>query len=683
MQYSNVEDDKSYTATWQDSMPDIAWGTLFLFLGIVLGYYLVIHSALDGSISYPVATLICAYLAFASFTVAHDAGHGSVIRLGSPFKPVETIVGWIASIPLLLVPYRFFQKIHDRHHAFTNDPDRDPDQYTFGDKWYQIALNCLWIPFRYHVLSVTTIRHIKVIRDTYPSTIAYFVVILGLGTVLVQSGYGTELICFALVPNVIAVFVLTMFFDYVPHHPHKSRDRYHDTRIYPGKLLNVLLLGQNYHLIHHMYPRLPWYTYQEVYHQILPDLEAHGAPIEDIGGGIRPGFLKSPNARNVQEDGKSVNMLLKVAEIERLTPDSVSVKFELPDDSTQPERANKRGQRSSTGEAKTRLQYQAGQYITVSKWLAGEQQTRCYSLCVSPNKGELKIGVRQTPNGLMSGFINRELEAGNELVVQGPFGDFVFPPCDTENHGEGQDNKIESLILIAGGSGITPILSIMETALEEAYKPAVHLIYACRSRDSIMFFDQIESLNAANPNALNVTYVIEQNTLEPLGVHGRLDGALLMSLLPDLKFGDKASATGKAEFYICGPEGLKNTVVDTLADNNVNMKCVHIEQSVADVTEPVGDRHRVDIILADGQRQALRVASNQTVLEVAKSEGVKLPHACGNGTCGSCKCKVNSGLIDDIPLSIPGITLDEKSAGYTLACQCRPLGDVSLSEITT
>jgi len=412
------------------------------------------------------------------------------------------------------------------------------------------------------------------------------------------------------------------------------------------------MLGQNYHLIHHMYPRLPWYKYQEVYNQILPYLEANGAPIEDIVGGIRPGFMKSPNANNLLDGGKAVNMVLNVASVDRLTNDAAAVTFQLP-----------------AGET---LHYQAGQYITVSKWLSDEQQTRCYSLCTSPKlsvqNGQLKVGVRHTPKGLVSGFINEALQAGDELIVKGPFGDFVYPP----ERAKGQVAEIDNLVLIAAGSGITPVLSILQTALDESNSSAIHLIYASRSRSSMMFLHQIEVLLASNPKRLKVTYVVEENVALSIGSKGRLDSELLTSLLP---------ASANTEFYVCGPEGLKNMVVETLASKNIHSSRVHVEEFVATVTEPIGELHRVDIKLADGLKHVLDVASNQTVLEVANSEGIKIPHACGNGTCGTCKFKVDEGTVDEISDSIPGITSEERSVGFTLACQCKPLGSIAISEV--
>ena len=162
MANTNTLAANDYKRVWQDYVPDIAWGTVLLFGVYLAGYYVVIDLALSGVIPYALATIFCAYLAYVGFTVMHDAGHGSIVKVGSKYKPLETLMGWMAGIPLLISPFPFFRRIHDRHHAFTNDPDRDPDHYTFGDKWYQVALNCLYIPIRYHWLSVTELRDVKV-----------------------------------------------------------------------------------------------------------------------------------------------------------------------------------------------------------------------------------------------------------------------------------------------------------------------------------------------------------------------------------------------------------------------------------------------------------------------------------------------------------------------------------------
>ncbi len=345
---------------------------------------------------------------------------------------------------------------------------------------------------------------------------------------------------------------------------------------------------------------------------------------------------------------------LTITAVQSLTQDAIMVSFDIPE------------------KLQACFHYQQGQYITLSKWLNGEQQTRCYSLYTSPNtsnnKGELTIGVRHTPDGLVSGFINEELQAGKELIVKGPFGDFVYPPA----YIKGQVKAMDNLVLIAGGSGITPVLSILEAALNESYTSAIHLIYAGRSRESLMFLHQLEVLQANNPDRLNITYVLERNSLISSGIQGRLDRELLMSLLLE---------SANTEFYVCGPEGLKDMVVTTLESQKINSKHIHVEQFVATVTEPAGELHSVKIKLANGLQHVLNVASNQTILEVASAQNIKLPHACGNGTCGTCKCKVDDGVVAEIPDSIPGITSQEKNAGFTLACQSKPMGSVTISEV--
>ncbi len=219
MQTLDVNSSKNYASLWQDHAPDIAWGTIVLFGAYLLAYYFTISSAMDGSLPYLAASLICSGLVFVGFTIMHDAGHGSIIRMGSRFKPAENIMGWVSSLPFVVVPYVFFQKIHDRHHAFTNDPDRDPDHYYLAGSWYGVVLNCLFLPVQYFILATTKMRHIKAIRGTLVSTLVYqYIVFTTLGA-LTYLGYGTEVLYFALIPLPLAVFVIAMTFDYVPHHP--------------------------------------------------------------------------------------------------------------------------------------------------------------------------------------------------------------------------------------------------------------------------------------------------------------------------------------------------------------------------------------------------------------------------------------------------------------------------------
>lgn len=643
MNSTNTECNKNYSGLWKDSIPKVAWGTVCLFLGLVVGYATMIVAIINQSLPYYIVLPVLAYLAFAGFTVMHEAGHGNIFQAGSKWKALETPMGWIASLPLLLMPYRHFQKLHDRHHAFTNDPDRDPDYMANNSTPFHIIFNTLALPIKYLTLVLIKFRHIKVIRGTYFSTAVYLCVVAGILTTLIINIGGEEVVLYLLLPNLIAVFFLAMFFDTIPHFPQQTLGRYHDTRIIIGKRLKWVMLGQNYHLIHHMYPRVPWNKYDEVFDAILPDLEKNGAPIEEAGSLKWPGLFKSKNVVSMQLDGERVNMSLAVESIEHLTSKSVAITFANPEGSP--------------------LKYEAGQYINVSKWLNNEQQTRCYSLCMSPSKGKLKIGVKATEGGLVSNYLNSELKVGDQLIVEGPFGDFSFTSASAEN--------VDELVLIARGSGITPVMAILEKALSENLSESIHLIYANNRLNDIMFMEHLEQLQTQYPKQLKVSHVLGEGPSNWTGPTGYIDDALLTKLL--------SKSLNKAAFYICGPEPMKNAVLDALNKRDISNESIHVEQFVSAIEEPIGELFPVEISLLDGQKHTVEVAGNQTVLQVAKAEGITIPHACGSGTCGSCKMKVNSGSVAPIPETIPGLLPEEQDIGYTLACQCYPESGLKIS----
>lgn len=550
----------------------------------------------------------------------------------------------------MLVPFPLFKRLHDRHHAFTNDPDQDPDHFSFGHKWYQVLLNCFYIPIQYHWLTFTKLKHVDNIRATYPTTIVYFSLVVGALSWIIVSGYIKELIFLLVIPNAVAILVLALFFDYIPHHPHKSIDRYHDSRIYPSRVLNLILLGQNYHLVHHMYPRVPWYKYKEVYEKILPDLEANNAPIEDLAKGIRPKFMRSPNTFKLLDDGRFVKMLLPVSAIKTLTKDSRLIEFQLPKGET--------------------LKFKAGQYIVVRKWIAGKQHSRCYSICNPAGQESLKIAVRAHSNGIMSNYLNHQLSVGDELIIEGPFGDFYYPAT---NKSQNSITEEKQLILIAGGSGITPILAIIETALSKKSCSAIHLLYANRTYESVMFHQHIKNLQKNYPEKFKVTLAISSDTQQQ--TVGRLNHKNLDKWFNEIKH------FNNSDYYICGPKKLNQIVKTVLKHNDIATEKVHSESYTSELEKPQGTLHQVEVRLANGQQIRLPVASNQTVLSVAIDEGLNIPNACGQGTCGTCKLKVLNGRVKPIAHSIPGMTQDEQKAGYTLSCQCLPESDLTLIEI--
>lgn len=650
MSHTSTATSGKYTNLWQDNTPQIAWGSILLFAGYILGYVVLITLTTQQVLPYPVASIFCIYLAYVGFTIVHDAGHGSIIQGGCVLKPIENIMGWISAVPLLLLPYSMFKHIHDRHHAYTNDPERDPDHFSFGKKWYQVVLNCLFIPFQYHIMALTTLRHDPCFNRTYLTSLFYFSVIGSLIALLTINGFGKEIVYLLLIPNIFAVIMLALLFDYLPHHPHKSLARYHNSRIYPSKWLNFLLLGQNYHLIHHLYPKVPWYLYRKVYLLTRPDLISKNAPIEDIYGKVRPRFLHSPYVKLLQPDGGQINQLLSVENIKQLTEDSVSVTFKLPN--------NKQAK------------FKAGQYITLSKCIDSKQITRCYSICSSPTENNLTIAVKAAKNGLMSNFINNDLKPNQELIVKGPLGDFVYPPIHE------QDTNL--LVLIAIGSGITPILSILKTALFTQETIKVKLIYGSKNKENLMFYKELALLTSRFPHRLQIDYVLKNNKTMLEATQGRLNKTMLKTLLADLTLETKNKALAHTDFYLCGAAELKNDLL-TIFNNKLSDDRIHIEHFNQPLTPAQGKLFEVDIKLSHRQSQTIKVASNQTVLEVALANNINIPYGCSSGHCGSCLCKIEQGLTVNICDDVPGISRAEKAAGYVLSCQCQPLENIKIA----
>jgi ferredoxin-NADP reductase/fatty acid desaturase len=640
------------TKTWRDYSTGIAWGTILFFFGIIVAYIGLIGSIYTESISLLSGMLISTLLLYLGFTVVHEAGHGNIAHDVIWMKPIERTMGWFFSIPFLIVPFGLFAKIHDYHHAFTNDPDRDPDHWVIGDTWVDASLRALTLPLNYIVLMMTRFRKDPVISSTHISTLIYFTTTFSIVIGLVMAGYGTELLMLSIIPSFLASFVLGMLFDWIPHTPTRQQGRYQNTRSYLFPGLKFITLGQNYHHIHHLYPRVSWYHYQRVFNLIRPMLEKNNAPIEVLFAKNQPGFGQSLNALQPSSLEGFHKLTLSVESIEPLTDRSVAISFAALHGKT--------------------IDFKAGQYVTVTKLISGQAITRCYSICESPNEGKLTIGVKRIEGGLLSNYLNNELSLGDELTVAGPFGDFVYEP--------GLIKEPRSLVLIAAGSGITPILSIAKTALKDDTKTAfdkVQLIYINTHSHDVMFFQQLAELQAEYPERFNLTHQFTRpSTHSRSGNQNKTRYLTEESLLTMLGVDQNLHHN---QYYICGPRGLKNTVTSTLSKLQVKPEQVFSEEFSLPEVEPIGKLHPVNIFLPNGESHELHIAENQTVLQAAQQSGLQIPHACGVGQCGCCMIKVERGKVQLIIEDAPGLLAGEQASGLTLACLCQPKSALILS----
>ena len=639
------------TKTWRDYSTGIAWGTVLLYLLLLAAYIGLISAIYNASISLLAGMLISTIILYLGFTVVHEAGHGNIAHDVSWMKPIERFMGWTLTIVFLIVPFGLFAKIHDYHHAFTNDPDRDPDHWVSGDTWMEASLRALTLPLNYLVLMATRFRKDAVIASTHPSSLIYFLITFSIASSLVLSGYAMELLIVGIIPIFLSSYILGMLFDWIPHTPTRQQGRYQNTRsyIFPG--LKFLTLGQNYHHIHHLYPRVSWYHYQRVFNLIRPSLEKNNAPIEVLFSKTQPGFGESVYAKEPSSIDGIDKLTLDVESIEKLTPNSVAISFAPLNGKT--------------------INFKAGQYVTVTKLIAGEAITRCYSICRGPHENKLTIGVKAVAGGLLSNYLNEDLKVGDELTVAGPFGEFIYSPSAKIQH--------QSLVLIAAGSGITPLLSIAKTALSRSglasTETKVHLIYINSSSLDVMFAQQLAELESKFPEKFQLTPLFTQpsNNVNRRQRKNYLSESTLVDLLSA-----EGSIKLDSQYYICGPKGLKDTVTKTLNNLQISEDLVFIEEFRPEVIAAQGELHPVNIVLPNGAAHQLTIAENQTVLQAAQQSGIKIPYACGVGQCGCCMMQIEQGSVE-LKSEAPGLLAGEQAAGLTLACLCQPRSALTLS----
>ena len=249
---------------------------LFLAATTTLASTTVYH--LRGTLTVAPTVALNAVAIYVLFTVMHDAMHRTAHR--SPF--VNATLGRVSAFTLT-VTLPLFRAVHYEHHSHTNEPDRDPDLGVSRRPRWLVPFWCLGmiVEYRYHFYGRKLWRNKRDLTEAL--LMEAFLVALLVGSIVTGKFALIATVWFG--PALIAIVFLALTFDFLPHYPYDSRERFLDTRIYPGPLLNAVLLGQNYHLIHHLWTTIPWYRYQRAFRAIRPELEARGSR---IGWAVEP-----------------------------------------------------------------------------------------------------------------------------------------------------------------------------------------------------------------------------------------------------------------------------------------------------------------------------------------------------------------------------------------------------------
>lgn len=330
---------------------------------------------------------------------------------------------------------------------------------------------------------------------------------------------------------------------------------------------------------------------------------------------------------------------LSIKEIKRETPSAISVTFNIP------------------LEFQDFYKFSAGQYVTLKLTLDGEEIRRAYSICSSPNSGELRISIKAVKNGFFSKFANEKLAVGNVIEVGVPEGKFTFEPnADRQKNYAG----------FAAGSGITPIMSILKSVLESEPKSTFVLTYGNKSPEETIFHDELHDLQQKYVGRLFVHYAFSQSGKGDL--FGRIDKSAVNFVL-HTKHNEKTFE----KFYLCGPEEMINIVSSTLKEQNIKEGDIKFElfsTSTENDKEISAQGNTKITILLDDEETSFEMSQKQTLLEAALKQGLDVPYSCQGGICSSCICRITKG---EAVLKKNQILSDtELAEGLTLACQAHP-----------
>jgi 3-ketosteroid 9alpha-monooxygenase subunit B len=308
-----------------------------------------------------------------------------------------------------------------------------------------------------------------------------------------------------------------------------------------------------------------------------------------------------------------------------------------------------------------RFRYKPGQFLSFRVPCAGKLLTRCYSMASSPLcEARPKVTIKRVEGGRVSNWMN-EVQVGDWLEVLPPAGHF----CLDERQ---PDTEAKPLVLFGGGSGITPVFSILKAALYSSTRP-IKLIYANRDEVSVIFKDELRQLAKAHPEQLQVVHALDS-------VQGYLTDAQVRHLVRGYAGGD---------YFICGPAPFMDTVEHTLLELGEAAERIHVERFVSppDPDEVLaeetlaraavaGSLCEALIVELDGQHHEIACRPGDTLLQSCKAAGLDVPSSCEEGFCGACMCIVQEG--ETLLARNDVLSSRELAEGWTLACQSRPTG---------
>ncbi len=346
---------------------------------------------------------------------------------------------------------------------------------------------------------------------------------------------------------------------------------------------------------------------------------------------------------------------LTVKEVIKVGMDAVNVVFENPG---------------------SKFQYEPGQFITLIDTINGEKIRRAYSLCTTPFiDNDPAVTVKRVPDGRMSNHVNDNFKPGDIVQVMEPMGKFTT---------QYNNDTVRKVIFFGGGSGITPLFSIIRSVLLKESFSKVALVYGNRGEDHIIFKKELDQLSEEYGGRFQLIHVLEDDPNGLTHHHGFVTTDMVGDILQEINFGDVA------EYFICGPQQMMDVVKDGLIRVDVDTKKIKMESFKAGVTSPEdlievpdsppakGVESEVTILL-DGEEFVIKVPADKAILDAGLDKNIDMPYSCQSGLCTACRGKCLEGKVSLD--GAEGLTADEIKNGYVLLCVGKALTDKVKLEI--
>lgn len=326
---------------------------------------------------------------------------------------------------------------------------------------------------------------------------------------------------------------------------------------------------------------------------------------------------------------------LRVSNIDKLTSKAVIVSFEIPP--------------TLMGD----FNFMAGQYISLQTQIAGSQVRRSYSICSVPQSGVLQVGIKQVPEGVFSTYATQQLAVGDFLEVSVPEGRFTLAPELNES----------TIVGIAAGSGITPIMSIIKSVLQSDSNSQFVLLYGNKSPEEAMFYEDLIMLEKENPQRLKIHWAFTQANVAYTHF-GRIDTSLVNYLLKQTE--DKLPEA----FYLCGPESMIHIATDQLVKKGISKEQIFFELFTANkdtASVETSAEKGILTLTCDEVTHSIELVAGKTLLDIALQAKLDVPYSCQGGVCSSCIARVTDGKASMQSNQI--LTDEEVKEGLVLSCQ--------------